>query len=179
MKDQREFRVTMLDGASLLERLTRELRFLSYRLRLAWAAWKRDPVVFSRSTLLEGWLQLRRAAVPNAVASLAVAVLVILSAVLLLVLLDKRSQGHSLVRNNDEEAALIVNVLPTPIVLKEDQGVGAGTKGRVGFESGKGEGSGPKPGPSPSPMPVLLFVPMPPPSPGPLEGNEDFDRGSP
>jgi TonB family protein len=145
MKNQREFHVTMLDGASLLERLTTELRFLIYRVRLTWAAWKRDPVVFSRSTLLEGWLQLRRAAAPNAVASLAVAVLVILSAVLLLVLLDKRSQGHSLVRNNDEEATLIVNFLPTPIVLKEDQGVGAGKKGRVGFQSGKGEGSGPKP----------------------------------
>ena len=145
MKNQREFRVTMLDGASLLERLTIELRFLIYQLRLAWAAWKRDPIGFSRSTLFEGWLRLRRAAAPNAVASLAVAVLVILSAVLLLVLLEKRSQGHSPVRNNDEEAALIVDFLATPIVLKEDQGVGAGTNGRVGFRSNKGEGSGPRP----------------------------------
>ena len=144
MKNQREFRVTMLDGASLLERLTTELRFLIYQLRLAWTGWKRDPIGFSRSTLLEGWLQLWRAAAPDAVASVAVAVLVILSAVLLLVLLDKRPQGHSLVRNNNEEAALIVNVLPTPIVPKEDQGVGAGTNGWVGFQNGKGEGSGPK-----------------------------------
>ena len=144
MKNQREFRVTMLDGASLLERLTTELRFLIYRVGLTWAAWKRDPIGFSRSTLLEGWLQLRRAATPNAVASLAVAVMVILSAVLLLVFLDKRSQGRSLVRN-DEETGLIVKFLPMPIVPKEDQGVGAGTNGRVGFRSGKGEGSEPKP----------------------------------
>jgi len=146
MKNQREFRLTMIDNASLLERLTKELRFLIYQLRLAWTAWKRDPIGFSGSTLLEGWLQLRRAAAPNAVASLAVAMLVILSAVLLLVLLDKRSQGHSLFRNNDQEAAMIVNFLPTPIVLKEDQGVGAASKkGRVGFAGGRGEGSAPEP----------------------------------
>ena len=141
MKNQREFRVTMLDGANLVERLTTELGFLIYQLRLAWAAWKRDPIGFSRSTLMEGWLQLRLAAAPNAVASLAVAVLVILSAVMLLVLLDNRSKGNDLARLHDEETELIAILLPTPIALKEDQGVGAGTNGRVGFRSGKGEGS--------------------------------------
>ena len=145
MKNQREFRVTMLDGASLLERLTRELRFLVYQLRLAWGAWKNDPIEFGRSTLLEGWLQLRRAAAPNAVASLAVAMLVILSAVMLLVFLDNRSKGNDLARLHDEETELIAILLPTPIALKEDQGVGAGTKGRVGLRNGKGEGSGQKP----------------------------------
>ena len=145
MKNQREFRVTMLDGASLLERLTTELRFLIYQLRLAWTAWKRNPIGFSRSTLLEGWLQLRRAAAPNAVASFAVAVLVILSAVLLLVLLDNRSKGNLIVRHDDEETGLIVDLVQNPIVPKEGQAVGAGTNGRVGFRSGKGEGSGPKP----------------------------------
>jgi hypothetical protein len=143
MKNQREFRVTMLEGASLLERLTTELHFLIYQQRLAWTAWKRDPIGFSRSTLLEGWLQLRRAAAPNAVASLAVAMLVILSAVMLLVLLDNRSKGNDLARLHDEETELIAILLPTPIALKEDQGVGAGTEGRVGFRNGKGEGSGP------------------------------------
>jgi TonB family protein len=143
MKNQREFRVTMLDGASLLERLTTELRFLIYQLRLAWTAWRRDPIGFSRSTLLEGWLQLRRAAAPNAVASLAVALMVILSAVLLLVLLDKRSNEHVLVRNHDEETELIVNVLPTPLAPEKDQSIGAGEKGRVGLARGYGEGSGP------------------------------------
>ena len=144
MKNQREFRVTMLDGASLLERLTTEVRFLIYQLRLVWGAWKRDPIGFSRSTLLEGWLQLRRAAAPNAVASLAVAVLVILSAVMLLVLLDNRSKGSLIARHDDEETGLIVDLVQTPIAHKEDQGVGAGRKGRVGFRSGKGEGSGRK-----------------------------------
>ena len=145
MKNQREFRVTMIDNACLLERLARELRFLLYRLRVSWAAWKRDPIGFSRSTLLEGWLQLRRAAAPNAVASLAVATFVIISAILLLVLLDNRSKRDLIVRHDDEEIGLIVKFSQTPIAPKEGQGVGAGTNGRVGFRSGKGEGSGPKP----------------------------------
>jgi TonB family protein len=144
MKHQREFRVTMLDNSSLVERLRTELRFLIYRLRLAWADWKRDPIGFTRCALMEGWLLLRRTAAPTAVGSLAVAVLVILSAVLLLVLLDKHSQERTLFRNSDEETALIVDFSQTPIVLKEGQGVGAGSNGRVGFRSDKGEGSGHK-----------------------------------
>ena len=93
MNNQREFRLTMIDNASLVERLTRELRFLIYQLRLAWDAWKSDPIGFSRSTLLEGWLQLRRAAAPNAVASLAVAMSVIFSALLLLVFVRQTLSG--------------------------------------------------------------------------------------
>lgn len=144
MRNQREFRVTMIDEANLLARLRRELRFLNYELRLAWTAWKGDPIGFSRSTLLEGWLRLRQTAAPNAVASLAVAVLVILSAVLVVVLLDNRSAGDLIVRH-DEEIVSIVDFSKTQLAAKEDPGIGAGTKGRVGFMSGKGEGSGPKP----------------------------------
>ena len=72
MKNQREFRVTIMDSASLVERLTTELAFFIYRLRLAGAHCKRDPIGFGRCALLQGWLQLRRTAAPNAVASLAV-----------------------------------------------------------------------------------------------------------
>ena len=144
MKNQREFRVTIMDSASLVERLTTELAFFIYRLRLAGAHCKRDPIGFGRCALLQGWLQLRRTAAPNAVASLAVGMSVMFSAVLLLVLLDKRSQGDTLVRNNDEETALVVDFSKAPLVPKEGQGVGAGTNGRVGFRRGKGEGSGPK-----------------------------------
>jgi len=73
MKNRREFRVTMIDNTSLLARLARELRFLVYQLSLAWIAWKRDPIGFSRRTVLEGWLRLRQTVAPNGLASLAVA----------------------------------------------------------------------------------------------------------
>jgi TonB family protein len=60
------------------------------------------------------------------------------------VLLGNRSKGNDLARLHNKETELIAIFLPTPIALKEDPGVGAGTQGRVGFKNGKGEGSGPK-----------------------------------
>jgi len=143
MHNQRLFRVTMIDDANLFERLARELRFLIYQLRQGWAGLKHDPLGFSRSILFEGWLQLRRAAAPRVMASLATAMLVILSAGLALVWLDNHSQGNSCIRDDPKEIGLIVDISQIPTVPKAGQGVGAGRKGRVGFQTGKGEGSGP------------------------------------
>ena len=148
MKNQREFRVTMIDNASLLERLARELRFLFYQLRLAWSALKRDPIGFSRRTILEGWLQLRRAATPNSLAALAAAMLLVLSAGLIVVLVGNRAKENGQSEALHRESAAIaemIELLPNPDATKEDHGVGAGQKGRVGFAIGKGEGSAPEP----------------------------------
>jgi TonB family protein len=142
MHNQRLFRVTMIDDANLFERLARELRFLICQLRHGWAGLKHDPLGFSRSTLLEGWLKLRRAAAPRVIASLATAMLVILSAGLALVWLDNHSQGNFVIRDDPKETGLIVDISQIPTVPKAGQGVGAGRKGRVGFQTGKGEGSG-------------------------------------
>jgi len=144
MKNQREFRVTMIDNASLPERLARELRFLFYQLRLAWPDLKRDPIGFSRRTILEGWLQLRRAATPNSLAALAT-MLLVLSAGLILVLISNRSRVGNLVAGDAGELVQIVEFLPIPDAIKEDNGIGAGQKGRVGFAIGKGEGSAHEP----------------------------------
>jgi len=143
MHNQRPFRVTMIDDANLFERLARELRFLIYQLRQGWAGLKRDPLGFSRSTLFEGWQQLRRTAAPKVMASLATAMLIILSAGFALVWLDNHSQGNFVIRDDPKETGVIVDISQIPIVPKAGQGVGTGTKGRVGFKSGKGEGSGP------------------------------------
>src|SRR6185295_13705950 len=82
-----EFHLTMIDGTSLLDRLTRELRFVGSQLRLAWPALKRDPVGFSQRTVLELGLRLRRAAQPKSLAALATAISLVLSAILILVVL--------------------------------------------------------------------------------------------
>ena len=145
MKNQREFRVTIFDNASLPERLASELRFLLYQLRLAWPALRRDPIGCGRRTILEGWLQLRRAAAPNSLAALATAMLVVLSAALILVLVGNRSKENDLVQGDPGELVQIVEFRPNPETTKEDHGVGAGSKGRVGFQNGKGEGSAPEP----------------------------------
>ncbi|MGH9930883.1 MAG: energy transducer TonB [Pyrinomonadaceae bacterium] len=145
MKNRREFRVTMIDNASLLERLARELRFLIHQLRLAWPDLKRDPIGFGQRTILDGWWQPRRAAAPNWLAALTTATLLVLSAGLLLVLVGNRAKDNDLVQGNRREIAQIVEFLPIPDATKEDHGVGAGQKGRVGFAIGKGEGSAPEP----------------------------------
>ena len=133
MKNQREFRLTMIDEASLFARLRRELRFLIYELRLAWTAWKRDPIGFSRHTLLEGWLRLRQTAAPHhgVVGGRCVGWL---------------SRSRRRVLDNDRretfarlhEAKLDIAIfMTTPNAPKEDQGVGAGTEGRVGLRNAK------------------------------------------
>ena len=145
MEHQREFGVTMIDNASLLGRLASELRFLFYQLQLAYPELKRDPIDFSRRFLCERWLQVRRVASPGALAALATAMLVMFSAVLVVVLLDNRSKANLFARLDDEETGIRVSILQIPIAPEKGQGVGAGTNGRVGFQSRKGEGSGPKP----------------------------------
>ncbi len=145
MRHQREFRVTMFDHASLLQRLVKELRFLFYQLRLAWPDLKRDPVGFSRRTILDGWSQLKRAATTNSLAALATAMFLVFSAGLILLLISNRSRTDQRIRDHGEELVQITELLPTPEAPKEGHGVGAGAKGRVGFRNDKGEGSGPEP----------------------------------
>lgn len=141
-----EFHLTMIDGTSLLDRLTTELRFVGCQLRLAWPALKRDPVGFSRSTVLELGIRLRRAAQPGTLAALATAISLVLSAILILIVIGNRTKENDLVQRDTGERAEFVEFLPDPNPAKEDHGVGAaGSGGRVGFARGRGEGSAPEP----------------------------------
>lgn len=143
----REFRVTMIDNTSLLERLARELRFLGRQLRQAWPDVKSDPVEFGRRVVVAGRLRLRRTlAAPDSLAAITTALLVVLSAAMLLVLSGRLAKENAERADNArEELAQIVAFLPDPNAVPEDRGIGAGTKGRVGFASDKGEGSAPEP----------------------------------
>ena len=144
---EREFRVTLIDNTSLLERLARELRFLVLQLRQAWPDVKSDPVGFGRHVVVKGALGFRRTlAAPNSLPAIATALLVVLSAAMILVLSGRLAKENTeLAGNASEDLAQIVRFLPDPNVAPEDKGIGAGEKGRVGFASDKGEGSAPKP----------------------------------
>lgn len=152
----REFHVTMIDNTGLLERLARELRFLVQQLRQAWPAVKRDPIGFGRCAVVATRLHLGRAlAAPKSLAAIATAVLVVLSAAMLLVLSGSFSKESKVAQDADradlvsEELAQVVALVPAPNANPPDRsearGVGAGSHGRVGFAKGKGEGSAPKP----------------------------------
>jgi len=142
---QREFHLTIIDNTSLPERLRRELRFVVYRLRQAWPVLKRDPVEFGKRSLAEASLRLRSTlTAPGSLAAIATAVLVVISGVLILLVSDQLSKERVRAQSNREESAEVVELLPNPSAPTEDQGVGAGNKGRVGFRSGKAEGSAPE-----------------------------------
>jgi protein TonB len=64
---------------------------------------------------------------------------------MILMLSGRVSKENTLTRLAGEEPAQIVLFLPDPNAAPEDQGIGAGDKGRVGFASDKGEGSAPEP----------------------------------
>jgi TonB family protein len=147
MNDQREFHVTMIDNASLPERLARELRFVLNRLQLSWPELKRDPFRFSQRIFADVWLQLRSATTRSSLSALAAAMFLVSAIALILILVGERSKQNGPVHVEPiETAQLLAFDLPANAdAPKEDHGVGAGTKGRVGFRSNKGEGSGPKP----------------------------------
>ena len=145
----REFRVTMIDNTSLLERLATELRFLVQQIEQGWPAVKHDPVDFGRRAIAEGRLRLRRRlTAPNSLAASATAIVVVLSAAMILVMSGRMSKEDALAQQADrerQELAQVVEFLPDPNVNPDDKGVGAGSHGRVGLANGRGEGSAWKP----------------------------------
>jgi TonB family protein len=143
----REFRLTMMDSAGLTARLIRELRFVLSQLTQAWLALKRDPIAFAKHSGVESARQLRRCLLlPNSLASIGIALFVMLSLVTTIVILGGASPAETQLARLDEESAQVVTLhFPDQEQVREGPGVGAGSEGRVGFRRGKGEGSEPKP----------------------------------
>lgn len=141
-----EFRLTLIDNASLPERLARELRFLGSQRRRAWHEFKNDPFGFGRRIVVAGWLGLRRGlAASNSLATITVALLLVISATLILLLSGRMSEDNERKRGHEEFARVAMLNFPDSNPIHEGQGVGATSLGRVGFAHGKGEGSAPTP----------------------------------
>lgn len=141
-----EFRVTMIDNSSLLERLAREISFLVHQLERAWPRVKRDPFGFGKRLVVEGRLRLvRTLAAPNAMAAISAAVLAVISAALILLLSDRLSKENKRPHHDEGVAQIAMLTFPNPNPTPESQGVGAGWQGRVGLARGRGEGSAPEP----------------------------------
>jgi len=123
---QREYHLTIIDNTNLPERLSRELRFLVYRLRQAWPVLKSDPVEFGKRSLAEAGLRLRSTlTAPGSLAAFTTAVLVVVSGVLILLVSDQLSKEKVRAQSNREESAEVVELLPNPSAPIEEQGVGA------------------------------------------------------
>jgi len=141
MRIEREFRVTMIDNASLLQRLSQETSYFVHQLKLAWPHFKDDPIGSVGHVLSELKLQLRGAAKGNSLTASAAALLLVISAALVVVWMGNRSREKELLQNEDRETVQLIGFVSTPITTTKDAGIGAGLKGRVGFAAGRGEGS--------------------------------------
>jgi TonB family protein len=169
----------------LPQRLGRELRFAGRQLRQTWPDLKRDPIGFiaQRCKVMRANLRRKLFAV-NSLAATATPLLVMLTGAILLLVLSERMSGEgSAPVASSEGPAQIVEFLPEAQVKPERPGVGAGSRGRVGFNQDRGEGSavqprkssggggggnhnplpapqGHLPPPSPIPAPIPPFPPV-------------------
>jgi TonB family protein len=141
LKNAPSFHVTLIDNLTLPQRLLNELCFLFHQLRLTWVALKQDPLGFARQIVLAAKSELRRSATPSSVTALGSAVLLVFTAVLLLIWLGNEVKGTDPDDAVPGEQAQMITFLPNADASREGEGVGVGSKGRVGFRVGSGQGS--------------------------------------
>jgi TonB family protein len=139
---KRSYQVTMISSAGLLERLLAELWFLMGRVKRAWPYLRRDPAAFARRAAIECIDGVKRAcAWPEALAGALTALFVVLSGVLIVFLAGGVRQKPETGVNESENISVEILTLAEQRNVPFGRGVGADSKGQVGFERNKGEGS--------------------------------------
>jgi TonB family protein len=137
------YKLTIIDSSHLPRRLIAELHFLEHELRRVWPELRRNPLNFGAQRARESLVLLKRLFVATNVT--AFVIVVVLVGLVLVVERNARSSAD-LARINEDNEASDVLILPRASVKdpSSGKGVGAGEKGRVGFDGGKGEGSAPE-----------------------------------
>jgi len=132
----------LIEESSLTRRLVSEVTFLAGLIREGWPHFKNDPAGFTKSKSSDLAKYLRNVwRRPYARAGFTTSVVLVTLAILAVVLLEKRipKTGELTVA----EDLYKVSIIDLSNEAKPDSGIGAGEKGRFGFNSGKGEGSNP------------------------------------
>jgi len=144
--EPREFSLTLIGDARLSQRLAIELQFVFDQLKRAWPSFKSHPIAFTRTELRELGKQIKQTlARPHLLSGAMTGLLLICSVVSIVLVLEKHSPKATSKTESDELTRLVTIDFQNESKPTSDTGVGAGEKGRVGFESGKGEGSRPVP----------------------------------
>ena len=147
MSESREFNLTMIGDAGLSRRLWTELLFVREQIKQSWPDFKSDPVAFTRDELNSLAKRTKRnLARPHVMSGAMTAVLVLAALISSVLFLEKHSPKRPKPNEdiNDPTELTMVD-LREDSTSKRGTGVGAGEKGRVGFDRGKGEGSAPVP----------------------------------
>jgi TonB family protein len=142
-----EFELTIVSDLGLVQRLAIELEFVRDQIKRSWPSFRRNPIAFSGNELRELKKLWRKTLARPHVLSGSLSALLIVSAIILSVLvLEKHSPRTAGSADDGSELSRTVEIdLRSETKPANDAGVGAGEKGRVGFESGRGEGSRPVP----------------------------------
>jgi hypothetical protein len=130
-----EFHLTMIEDAGLINRLTTELREVAQASQLTWPEFKRDPVGFTRrSAAAYGTLTWRFFRGPNVALACLIALFTVISAIVIIGLLDRRTSQLAL--NDPDRVDQILDFTEVPEEQpkeKPDKGVGdKRTKGVLG-----------------------------------------------
>ena len=140
-----EFRLTLFSDSGLPQRLAMELSFLLTQSKQAWPSFRSDPVAFVTGRIAEAKRLLKGSLSRPHVLSGALTALLLVASVVLIVMMIERHHSRSSDIKADELSQTVTIDLSNEMKPRSESGVGAGEKGRVGFEDGKGEGSRPAP----------------------------------
>jgi TonB family protein len=137
-----EYRLTIIDGQSLIQRLTMEIHFVVSRTRQRWPELRSDPVGFGFRFILRCKERVSESLREPNILIGSLAAIVIVSFALLLAFSKQAPGSRPQSPSGGPEAikeTFIIN-FSTP-TNRIGSGIGAGSMGRVGFADGKGEGS--------------------------------------
>jgi len=140
-----QFALTLLPDASLSKRLSAEVYFLTRQIKSNWPKFKADPLGTIRRAASRQLAATKQSVTRPQTAVALVTSLLILTFTIVGVFVFERRGGPRRVEDEPQfDVVATLNFEANPEV-KEGKGIGAGEKGRVGFERGAGEGSSPIP----------------------------------
>jgi len=139
------FSLTLLPEARLSQRLCAEMDFAIQQIKNHWPKFKEDPFGSVRLAVRHLVASATRTiARPQMAFALITSVLILTSAIVAVLVLERRGYTH---RGDDDSEFGVVTTLKftSSSETQKSQGIGAGEKGRVGFARDSGEGSRPQP----------------------------------
>ena len=138
-----QYRPTLISEQSLATRLIVEIRFVIERLRLAWPTFKAQPITFSKRELRRVISEFKRITQrPYFAAASLSAITILVTVVTLVLIFSSPRDRHSAALDDGQELGPVTTMdFRNDEKDKSQPGIGAGQKGRVGFNQGRGEGS--------------------------------------
>ena len=140
-----QFALTLLPDAPLSRRLSAEVYFLTRQIKSNWPRFKEDPLgTIGRAASQQLAATKQRITRPQTTVALVTSVLILTFTIVGVFVLERRGGARRFEDQPQFDVVATLNFESNP-EIKEGNGIGAGEKGRVGFERGGGEGSRPQP----------------------------------